>query len=466
MHQIIIIGAGTSGLMSALRLAEAGYDDILILEAEMRIGGRILTIPKNGKWLELGAQWIHGKGKNPLWRFVQEHKIPIHAEVNRDGEGRFVRNDGREMPSSILEETMVKLDFIHDDCNKFAKDPKKFAQLSIGEVFKKEFDTWLHEEKIGHEPHEHTEWRRQFFQWYIKWEECDAGCDSLDEQSAVSWGQYVDYDDDTSFAEGYVSLLNKIKELLDKTNVEIKLDHAVTSIQYDLEGGAQLTCENGEIFQASHVISTASLGYLKQHHNELFQPPLPSRMVNAIESIGFGTIDRIKLDFVAPFWDASNPGYMILWDRNINDEPLNRSTWVQHVVGFDAVIDHPNMLMAWVSGEAARIMESLPDQTIATQLCDVLRLVTKKSLPDLKSVDVTRWYTNPFQLGVYSYRSPKTDQKGLGPKDLGEPIIVLGQPRILFAGEATDPDHYGTVHGAFTAGEREAKRLIDFFKAQ
>lgn len=341
----------------------------------------------------------------------------------------------------------------------------KFTQISIGEVFKREFDNWLEEEKIGREPHEQTEWRRQFFQWYLKWEECDAGCDNLNEQSAVSWGQYVDYDDDTSFAEGYVSFLSKIEGFLEKTSVEIKLGHAVTRIEYDLKDGVQLTCQDGQVFRACHVVSTVSLGCLKKHHEELFQPQLPIQMVKAIKSIGFGTIDRIKLDFEVPFWDATNPGYMILWDRDINGEPINRSNWVQHVVGFDAVIDHPNMLMAWVSGEAARIMESLSDQTIANQLCDLLKMVTKKSLPNLKSVDVTRWFTNPFQLGVYSYRSPKTDQLGLGPKDLGEPIMIGSQPRILFAGEATDPDHYGTVHGAFTAGEREANRLIKFLRA-
>lgn len=68
--------------MCALRLAEAGFDNILILEAETRVGGRILTIPKNGKWLELGAQWIHGKGQNPLWKFVQKHKVIKAVQVS------------------------------------------------------------------------------------------------------------------------------------------------------------------------------------------------------------------------------------------------------------------------------------------------------------------------------------------------------------------------------------------------
>ena len=46
------------------------------------------------------------------------------------------------------------------------------------------------------------------FDWWIRWEECDAGCDDLKKQSAISWGEYVDYDYDTSFANGYQSFLD------------------------------------------------------------------------------------------------------------------------------------------------------------------------------------------------------------------------------------------------------------------
>jgi protoporphyrinogen oxidase len=47
MATLIIIGAGASGLAAASRLVEKGFDPakITILEAENRIGGRILTVP-------------------------------------------------------------------------------------------------------------------------------------------------------------------------------------------------------------------------------------------------------------------------------------------------------------------------------------------------------------------------------------------------------------------------------------
>lgn len=55
--QIVIIGAGASGIAAATKLLGAGFHNILILEAECRIGGRVNTIPFGANVVDLGAQW-------------------------------------------------------------------------------------------------------------------------------------------------------------------------------------------------------------------------------------------------------------------------------------------------------------------------------------------------------------------------------------------------------------------------
>ncbi|KAF5943628.1 hypothetical protein HYC85_017705 [Camellia sinensis] len=68
---VIIVGAGIS---AAKVLAEKGVDDIVILEASDRIGGRIRKDEFGGVSVELGAGWIAGVGgkePNPVWELAR-----------------------------------------------------------------------------------------------------------------------------------------------------------------------------------------------------------------------------------------------------------------------------------------------------------------------------------------------------------------------------------------------------------
>lgn len=57
-EKIVIVGAGPAGIAAASKLLEYGYQNIVVLEANDRIGGRVETEyfdGDNDKFLELGA---------------------------------------------------------------------------------------------------------------------------------------------------------------------------------------------------------------------------------------------------------------------------------------------------------------------------------------------------------------------------------------------------------------------------
>lgn len=57
LHDVIVVGAGLSGLVAARRLAAAGVD-VAVLEARERVGGRTLSLPIGKGVADVGGQWI------------------------------------------------------------------------------------------------------------------------------------------------------------------------------------------------------------------------------------------------------------------------------------------------------------------------------------------------------------------------------------------------------------------------
>jgi len=125
-----------------------------------------------------------------------------------------------------------------------------------------------------------------------------------------------------------------------------------------------------------------------------------------------------------------------------------------------------NWLVGWIGGQEVQVMEDLEEEALIHDLGNLIRRCTgDSSLPDPSKVIRTTWVSDPNFLGTYSFPGLKTEV----PKhqlSLAEPLIGHGQcgaPRVLFCGEATHPDSYGTVHGARQTGLREAARLKQYF---
>lgn len=71
--KFVIVGAGLAGVSAAAKLIENGYDDVVILEAENRMGGRIHSVPFSNGTIDLGAQWCHGEKDNVIYEMVHDH---------------------------------------------------------------------------------------------------------------------------------------------------------------------------------------------------------------------------------------------------------------------------------------------------------------------------------------------------------------------------------------------------------
>ena len=69
-----------------------------------------------------------------------------------------------------------------------------------------------------------------------------------------------------------------------------------------------------------------------------------------------------------------------------------------------------------------------------------------------------KWTTDPYTMGTYSH--PKIGMTTDHLRELSTPLPNETNPRLLFAGEATNPDHWSNLQGARLSGLREAQRII------
>lgn len=494
-YKVIIVGCGASGIGAARELTAKGINSVLILEANDRVGGRVNTIrtPPQGV-VELGAQWIHGEEGNVIYQYAKPRGL-IHHKVSVDGKGEFYMESGKLIPEDIVKEVVDLLNEADSDCQEFAhKEIAAPPELSVGRVFREKFLQYMNDSETDHP--DRRELKKAMYHWVLRWQRIDNACNSIKELSANCWGNYIfcDGNENMNPKAGYISVLGSI---LEESRVDLRLNTEVSSINYATEvvvkngslfrpDGCTLPvvvkCRDGREFEAEHVMVTPSIGYLKAHL-KLFSPPLPRGLQKAITSTGFGTIDKMFLEYEQPWWPKDCEGIQIVWTKDIPDfDNVMQSSqlvdgtveemkqfWVRAISGFDPVFNQKAMLCGWIGGAEAEYMEMLSEREVGEACTQLLRhFLGRSDIPNPKRVFRSQWASDPFFRGSYCYHSLgceclKEDKKE---NHLNSPVCAVmkddGQkvPVLVLAGEANSKCYYSTVHGALQSGMKQISHYI------
>lgn len=90
-RDVVIIGAGASGLTAATRLRNAGLS-VAVLEARDRVGGRLWTNDIDGAMLEIGGQWV-SPDQDALIETLAELGLETYSRY-RDGDSVYINAIG------------------------------------------------------------------------------------------------------------------------------------------------------------------------------------------------------------------------------------------------------------------------------------------------------------------------------------------------------------------------------------
>jgi monoamine oxidase/CRP-like cAMP-binding protein len=430
-RRILVVGAGISGLGAARALHDLGYE-VEVVEARERLGGRIWTVDR----IDYGAHWIHGTEGNPITHLARTLELPTlfvggdstytggwqHIEFRSGGSIVFGDEEKRQ---SILaaDELLERLD-------QWRERSDDIKGISVAEAVRA---------VQAANPH-WSDQQRRHMAWHVElWsrDDCAAGADAL---SARYWDEgYELYGDgDSVFWNGYQSLVEKLAK-----GLKVRLGCPVTHISHNGTegGGVQLRTAQGEL-AADAVLLTLPLGVL-QANAVTFDPPLPAARVKATARLGIGTLAKLAYVFDEAFW----PGNQYVF--GMNEDPASHPTmiinlWSSH---------RSPCLMLLAGGTLGRELERMPEADAHAWGMTMLRRCFGEALPEPLSRHRTSWSVDPYSRGAYTFIAA-----GAAPADIRALQEPLGD-RVFFAGEATSAEHWGTVHGAYLSGLREAARI-------
>ncbi|KAK3601839.1 hypothetical protein CHS0354_041760 [Potamilus streckersoni] len=454
--RIVVVGAGAAGLSATCRLLEAGFSDVIILEASDRMGGRINTV-KFGKGedhiVELGANWIHGPtAENSTFTVANEHDLLRPYKILDRFSANFIKENGEEIDRSLVSKALQiyrKLDAEVFNKERRGSSPNQNLYEKAVPAFQAELDTIPEGERKD---------VSRALQAMLNYSRFHNG-DELEKISASGLADYIELPGgDLRIPLGYMSVLKKIAKDFPASTIRYNCEVLEIRWQERSRLPIRLVCRDG-IYTADHVIITCSLGYLKKHKDRLFNPELPAHKKRAIDTVGFGRVDKIFLQYKEPFMDPGFVGIIFAWDDTAE---VTCSTWYKRIFGIDAVDNNPNVLVAWLAGDGAEHMETLSEEEIEKVCTDLLRkFLPGRTVPKPERVLVTRWCSNPYTLGSYSY--PGMEYRHGDMLVMAEPLCHQDVPRVLFAGEATHDRFFSCTHGARSSGIREADRLIEWY---
>ncbi|VVC75744.1 Pseudooxynicotine oxidase [Aquicella siphonis] len=433
-HQkVIIIGAGIAGLSAAKTLTD-NHVPLLVLEARNRIGGRIHTVYPWGIGLDLGASWIHGINNNPIAQITRDQNIatvPTHYSdsqmENKLASFTIYDENKNKLSASQIRQLAAQIKQFE---NFISGNQDKFRNLSIEDAF-----------VSFTKAHPMNRQSRRLLHYIITNVYVFEFASDLQTLSARADAPYKNstiYGDNVIFPYGYGQILPKLVR-----NIPIKLNQTVKKIVYG-HHGVIVETQNRK-YLADNVIITVPLGVLKSGAIT-FNPPLPPNKQVAINQLRMGVYNKIYLFYDSPFWDKQSEWIGFLPN---GDETANMLD-IMNLYKFTGV----PILLVFTGGSFSKQMEQKNDMQTIAMITTVLKKLYGSHIPQPSSYVITRWHSDPYSKGSYSYIPKGVDVNQY--QQLAAPVAS----RLFFAGEATAVNAPSSVHGAYQSGIRAANEVL------
>jgi len=435
--QVVVIGAGLSGLYAAMLLEEQGKD-VLVLEAEQRVGGRMFTIEHAEGLTEGGGQQI-GASYARILDVASRLNVPLYEEKGRGPATAYYLNDAWQSAQDMN---------ISDFPAAFQKTPPASVlfRLLAAEPGLESADAWMDAPEAMDISAAEFLSRRGFNGDGQALIERALNANRLETYSVLNlhrslqiYKQSVDMGP-TQYVEGGAQRLPEA--MAASLNRPVQLGTFIQSITAKPDRVEIQAKGFARPLVAEHVICTIPFGGLRKM--EKLSADLSRTQRDAISALPYTQILQFHGRFSDQYWDADGiaPSMWL-------DNPLERI-----FAGTDKNSDLTGFVRTWINGEGTKDWLESGDEAALKNCLDEIMTVRPELANTLDLTHVVNWTeSNPLAGGAYMHWAPGQARRWA--KDMGKPA-----GRLYFAGEHLSRLHTG-MEGAMESGETTAFDLLN-----
>jgi monoamine oxidase/GMP synthase-like glutamine amidotransferase len=419
VHDVLVIGAGPSGLMAATHLKHK-FERVVVLEARTRVGGRVHDrhVAAMGGTIPLGAAWLHDKGHSPiLHKHLEANSVKLASRDDFHDIAVF-RETGRRCTEAETQDFLHQLQRLPPALSKIDEPQTSLAAAAealLGDAYDPDVVQGLINRSL---------------------ESCSRNASTMPVAAFDGW-----VDNGVFVVDGFGRLFERMGAALD-----IRFGEEVVAIAQDRAHAVVQTTHRA--YTARYVVSTLPTGVL-QSHRVRFDPPLPLLKRRVLPLLDAGNHEKIFLRFPENFWgDVTLFHYCHARRRGLCTQ------WIA------ALCKYSGQPILYTNLSGPDVPDPAPTESEAVEIAMcVLRTIFGK-VPDPTAVYVTDWKTSEYTQGG-PYASPRF---GATMSDFD----VLGEAhgRVHFAGVDTSSHQTETVEAAMLSGLRVADAIADAHMAQ
>jgi monoamine oxidase len=399
-YDVVVIGAGLAGLYSALLLEEQGLN-VLVLEAQARIGGRIHSMRQLGSNAEAGGTYI-GAGYDRVMRVAARFDIRL-IDVTP------ILEFFREQDLVLGTTTIRQSEWPTHPANPFPERDRNLLPWNYHRVLTMR-ENPLAAPKDWLAP-EHADLDISMHAWM-------RGLGLSDAVIKMGYGINPSFGED---AHDVSALFLLFRGAFSKAQRE----RAIDGRGYTVENGVQripeamagalrhdvaldcpaiaiaqtkdavrVECSDTSFVTAKRVISSIPFGVLRRLR---LDPPLTGLQAEAVAELRSQPITQVYLGVRRPFWE--DDGYA----PSVFTDSLPGMVAAARSASDPATVTH---LTAWVSGSHARALDGLAAAEAGRRVIEGIEQLRPAARGQLELLGSQSWGGDPYAAGAWAYFRP------------------------------------------------------------